>query len=104
MHFLLTHGHYSIFFISAYSLPSHPPPLFPLVFRVRERLDWVCFGDARPFLLSGGPQTHTAEPLVLYFTSSARRWLTRGQSSVADSIAISDNDERRQEGDLSRSV
>jgi hypothetical protein len=31
----------------------------------------VCFGDARPFLLSGGRQIHTAEPLVLYFKLSA---------------------------------
>ena len=50
------------FFISAYSLTSP---------RVREGPDWVCFGDARPFLLSGGRQIHTVEPLVLYFTSSA---------------------------------
>jgi hypothetical protein len=50
-----------------------PPPLFPLVFRVRERPDWVCFGDARPFLLYGGRQIHTAEPLILYLTSSAPR-------------------------------
>jgi hypothetical protein len=47
--------------------------VIPLVFRVRERPDWVCFGDARPFLLSGGRQIHTAEPLILYLTSSAPR-------------------------------
>jgi hypothetical protein len=62
MHFLLTHGHYSIFFIPAYSLPSP---------RVREGPDWARFVDACTFLLSGGCQIHTAKPLVLYFTSSS---------------------------------
>ena len=81
------------------------PPLFPLVFRVWEGPDWVCFGDAHPFLLSRGHQIHTAEPLVSVFhVVPPRRWLTRGQSSVADSIAKSDNDERCKEGDYSRSV
>jgi hypothetical protein len=37
------------------------------------------------------------------FVSHVAAPMTRGQSSVAD-IAISDNDERRQEGDYSRSV
>jgi len=45
----------------------------------------------------------TAEPLIC-ISLPPRTWLTCGQSSVADNIAISDNDERRQQGDYSRSV
>ena len=90
---------HSIFFISAYCLPSHFPPLSPLVFRVWEGPDWVCFGDAQSLpsiLRSSDPYGRAVLHLV-----RPRRWLTRGQSFVADSIAISDNNERRQEGDYS---
>jgi len=42
------------------------------VFRVREGPDWVCSVMHSPFLLSGGRQNYTAEPLVLYLTSPPR--------------------------------
>jgi len=47
------------------------PPFPPLVFRVWEGPDWVCFRDAQSLPLSGGRQIHMAEPLVLHFTLSA---------------------------------
>jgi hypothetical protein len=34
------------------------PPLFPLVFRIWEGPDWVCFGDAHSLPLFGGFQIH----------------------------------------------
>jgi len=74
--------------------------LIPLVFRVRERLDWVCFGDAHslPYVWRSSDPYGRAVGSVFHVV----RPLTRGQSLVADSIAISDNDERRQQGDYSR--
>jgi hypothetical protein len=64
--FLITHGLYRIpIFISAYPFPSHLHHFLSLVFRVWERPDWACFGDAQSFPLSRGHQIHTAEPLVL---------------------------------------
>jgi hypothetical protein len=71
MHFLLTHGHYSIFFISAYSLPSHHRRYFHWCFAFGKDLTGCASVMHSPFLLSGGRQIHTAEPLVLYFTSFA---------------------------------
>jgi len=56
-----------------------------------------------PFILSGGCQIHSAEPLVLYFMSSTPK-MVDPRSIVGGDIVISDNDERRQEGDYSRSV
>jgi hypothetical protein len=73
MHFLLTHGHYSIFFIFLHILFRRTTAVIPLVFRVRERPDWVCFGDAQSLHSVWRSSIHTAEPLVLYLTSSAPR-------------------------------
>jgi hypothetical protein len=47
------------------------PPLSPLVFRVWEGPDWMCSAMHSPFLMSGGREIHTAEPLVLCFILSA---------------------------------
>jgi len=102
--FLITHGlSTALHFLYFCILPSIAlPPLSPLVFRVWEGPDWVCFGDAQslPSILRSSDPYGRA---VLYLVRP-RRWLTRGQSFVADSIAISDNNEWRQEGDYSRSV
>jgi hypothetical protein len=45
----------------------------------------------------------TAEQLIC-ISLPTQTWLTCGQSSVADSIVISNNDESRQQGDYSHSV
>jgi len=63
----------------------------------------MCSVMHSPFLLSGGGQIHTAEPLVLYLTSSAPKMVDLRSIVGGRSIAIFDNDERRQEGDYSRS-
>jgi len=60
----------AIFFI-LHILFRRTTTVIPLVFRVREGLTGCASVMHSPFLLSGGPQIRTAEPLVLYFTSSA---------------------------------
>jgi hypothetical protein len=71
MHFLFTHGLSTASFLFLHILFRRTPTVISIGVLRSGRTDWVCFGDARPFLLSGGPQIHTAEPLFLYFMSSA---------------------------------
>jgi hypothetical protein len=72
------------------------PPLSPLVFRVWEGPDWVCFGDAQslPFVWRSSDPYGRAVASALHIV---RPWWPTV-------CATSDNDEWRQEGDYSRSV
>jgi hypothetical protein len=81
-----------------------PPPLFPLVFCVREGLTGCASVMHVPsFCLE---VLRSIQPSRCFCISRRppRRWLTRGQSSVVDTFAISDNNKRCQEGDYSRSA
>ncbi len=106
MHFLLTHGLYphSIFFYFLHILFRRPTTVISIGVLAFGTDPTGCASAMHsPFILSGGRQIHSAEPLVLYFMSSTPK-MVDPRSIVGGDIVISDNDERRQEGDYSRSV
>jgi hypothetical protein len=74
----LPHSHFFIFLHIPFYRTSTTSTL---VFRIWERPDWVCVGDAQSLPLPRGQQNHTVEPLDLSPLHSVRpkEWLTCGR-------------------------
>lgn len=103
MHFYLRMDTTAFFFLFLHILFRRTTSLISIAFG--KDLTGCASVMHNPFLLSGGIQNPFGRAVGFCISRRPpRRWLTRGQSSVADSIAVSDNDERRQESDYSRSV
>jgi len=72
MLFLLRMDSYRTPFSLFLHIPFHrTSTITPLVFRVWEGLDWVCFGDAQSLPSVWRSSDPSAEPLVLRFMLSA---------------------------------
>jgi hypothetical protein len=103
--FLLRMDSTALFVILHCRLHRTTITILSLVSHVQERPDWGVL--QRCTVPSFHPEVfRTPWPSRGYCISRLvrpERRLTRGQPSVADNIAISENDDKRQEGDYSRS-